>query len=384
MRIAVIHSFYSSRTVSGENVVVMGQIEALKSKGHEVELFARYTDLEERKRFHGLRSGLRVISGFGLNFKNELKIFVPDLVLVHNLFPNISTRWLEKIPAKRIVFLHNFRPWCSNGFMLRNGKNCQKCLSNPFWGTFYRCANGSLTRSFIQSLGQIFNYNLKRLEKSGARIVAVSKFTQNQINEFSDLKDVGVLSNFISLAGTSHSKTVSEGEFPVKDFVWAGRVSKEKGLAELLDIWPSAYALDIFGSGPDFARLEELHGGKANISFKGSISNPKLKAELPGYLGLVNSSTWSEFAPMTIIEALSIGLPIVFPHGISLAEELMKFKAGQGFILNDSESLRNSLEQISDVSQHPKYVEAAFRLFKEEFSFEGWYEKLLSISAVTK
>jgi len=92
VRIAVIHSFYSSRTVSGENIVVKGQIEALKSKGHEVELFARYTDLEEQNLTYGLRSALRVITGLGFNFKKEIEKFDPELILVHNLFPNISTR----------------------------------------------------------------------------------------------------------------------------------------------------------------------------------------------------------------------------------------------------------------------------------------------------
>ena len=384
MRIAVIHSFYSSRTVSGENIVVQGQIAALKNKGHAVELFARYTDREEQRRTYGLRSTLRVITGYGFNFKRELKHFDPDLILVHNLFPNISTRWLERVKVNRIVFLHNFRPWCSNGFMLRNGKSCQKCLRNPLWGSFYRCANGSFARSLVQSFGQVFNYNLKRLEKSGAKIVAVSKYSQNKISEFSNLRDVGVLSNFISFKGNSDLSGSDDQGFPNKKFVWAGRISTEKGLADLLDIWPTAYSLDIFGTGPDLAGLKEIHGGKTNISFKGSINNDKLMAELPKYTGFVNSSTWSEFAPMSIIEALSIGLPIVFPNGISLGELLTNFNAGEAFVLRDSESLRKSLERLSDLKEHEKYVESALRLFTIEFSFEGWYEKLLSINASMK
>jgi glycosyltransferase involved in cell wall biosynthesis len=84
---------------------------------------------------------------------------------------------------------------------------------------------------------------------------------------------------------------------------------------------------------------------------------------------------------MTIIEALAIGLPIVFPIGISLGELLTKFGAGEGYNLKDSDSLKKSLERTSDPSRHKKYKEAALQLFREEFSFEGWHEKLLSISA---
>ena len=44
MRIAVVHSYYSSREPSGENVVVDLQVEALRRAGHDVTLVARRTD----------------------------------------------------------------------------------------------------------------------------------------------------------------------------------------------------------------------------------------------------------------------------------------------------------------------------------------------------
>jgi len=263
--------------------------------------------------------------------------------------------------------------------MLRGGKSCQKCLSSPFWGSFYKCANGSLFRSFVQSLGQIFNYNLKRLEASGARIVAVSTFTQKEITKFSNLKNVGVLSNFISLTEMSPLDGHNSNSIHRKKFIWAGRVSHEKGLTELLEIWPSNYDLDVYGSGPDLPNLSKLHSTKSNICFNGAISNTELKSVLPRYLGFVNSSTWSEFAPMTVIEALSAGLPIIFPKGLSLGELISKYKAGIGFSLGDSNSLRDSLNGISDPSQSQKYKEGVNSLFNEEFSFEGWYKNLIAL-----
>ena len=380
----MIHSFYSARVVSGENIVVKGQIEALKGMGHEVELFARHTDIEADSFTYGFRSAFRVITGFGFNFKQEIKHFDPDLILVHNLFPNISTRWLERVVAKRIIFLHNFRPWCSNGLMLRDGKSCQKCLRNPFWGSIYKCANGSLLRSFIQSLGYVFNYNLERLEKSGAQIVAVSKFTQESITKFSNLENVGVLSHFISPLDEPDLLKREKLALPPKEYIWAGRISAEKGLLELLNIWPSSYTLDIFGGGPELARLMKIHGGKTNISFKGSVSNENLRTELPKYRGFVNSSTCKEFGPLTIIEALSAGLPIIYPSGLPLGDIISKYGAGEEYTLSNPESLRNSLARTSDQSQFEQYEEAATLLFSEEFSLEGWYKQLISLYAVLK
>lgn len=360
-------------------MVVKGQIEALESRGHEVKLFARYTDVEEQARTYGLRSAFRVVTGFGFNFKKEMAQFAPDLILVHNLFPNISTRWLEDLTANRIIFLHNYRPWCSNGFMLRNGKHCQKCLRNPLWGSIYRCANGKFLRSLIQSLGQVFNFHLKRLENSGAKIVAVSNLTKQKISEFSNLENVRALSNFVSKPNNSNTRINNQGAKPGEKFVWAGRISPEKGLEELLNIWPSTFALDIFGAGSDLSRLKKIHGEDKSISFMGAISNEDLRAVLPHYLGFVNSSTWTEFGPMTIIEALSAGLPVLFPIGLSIGELISDYGAGNSYALSDPKSLELSLLKISDSELFKGYQQAALNLYEQEFSAEGWYKKLMNI-----
>ena len=44
MRIAVVHSYYSNRQPSGENVVVDLQVGALRRAGHEVHVVARAAD----------------------------------------------------------------------------------------------------------------------------------------------------------------------------------------------------------------------------------------------------------------------------------------------------------------------------------------------------
>jgi hypothetical protein len=44
VRIAMVHSFYSSSQPSGENTVVLNEVDALRRAGHEVALFAAHTD----------------------------------------------------------------------------------------------------------------------------------------------------------------------------------------------------------------------------------------------------------------------------------------------------------------------------------------------------
>jgi hypothetical protein len=90
VRIAMVHSFYSSSQPSGENTVVLNEVDALRRAGHEVALFAAHTDELEGEVFYKLRSGLRVATGYGRNPLKAIKDFSPDVVHVHNIHRPIS------------------------------------------------------------------------------------------------------------------------------------------------------------------------------------------------------------------------------------------------------------------------------------------------------
>ncbi len=127
MRIALVHSFYRSDAPSGENVVVMLQAEALRTAGHEVLLVSRHTDEEMRSRLYDVRSAVRVATGVGPDPTAQLRRFRPDVVHVHNLFPNFGERLLASWEGPLVATLHNFRPVCANALLFREGQVCTKC-----------------------------------------------------------------------------------------------------------------------------------------------------------------------------------------------------------------------------------------------------------------
>ena len=127
MRIALVHSYYSSRQPSGENVVVDAQAAALAEAGHEVRVVARRTDVEERRSLHSVRAAWTVATGVGADPTDELRAFRPDVVHVHNLFPNFGTSWLARWDGPVVATLHNFRPMCAAGTLQRDGATCTLC-----------------------------------------------------------------------------------------------------------------------------------------------------------------------------------------------------------------------------------------------------------------
>jgi len=91
MRIAVVGSFCSASQPSGENNVVQVQIMALREAGHEALSIRQDTD-ELQGGLFALKTGIDVALGTGRAPTPVLRDFKPDIVHVHNLFPNLAVQ----------------------------------------------------------------------------------------------------------------------------------------------------------------------------------------------------------------------------------------------------------------------------------------------------
>ena len=64
-RVAIVHSYYSSRQPSGENVAVDQQIAALTARGCDVTLVSLSTDELEQRPLYSARAALTAATGAG-------------------------------------------------------------------------------------------------------------------------------------------------------------------------------------------------------------------------------------------------------------------------------------------------------------------------------
>ena len=143
MRIAVVHSFYSGQP-SGENEAVRDQVRALRAAGHDVDLFAAHTDELAGDRLYPLRAALRVATGRGASPLSRLRAHAPDVVHVHNLFPNFGRSWVCEWDGPLIATLHNYRPLCARATLYREGAECTRCPDGERWaGLRYGCYRDS-------------------------------------------------------------------------------------------------------------------------------------------------------------------------------------------------------------------------------------------------
>ncbi|MDU8886147.1 glycosyltransferase [Yeosuana sp. MJ-SS3] len=192
-----------------------------------------------------------------------------------------------------------------------------------------------------------------------------------------------VVYNPIQLA--QQRKDLSSYDKPSQEFkvISIGRLIEEKnhkGTIESIDLLPSNYTLEIFGNG---SLENELKLTSANlkleerIHFKGSVNNV-LDYLVKGHCLVLFSNT--EGFPNAILEAMSVGLPVISSNCMSGPLELLNenqsvsietgsfFKAKYGILVNvnDIQGLSKAiqfLQKNNDIRLH--YSEKGLERVKE-------------------
>lgn len=301
MRVAVVHSYYSSRQPSGENVVVDLQVAALRGAGHEVTLVQRRTDDLERSRLYPLTAAARVATGRGADPLEEIVASGAEVVHVHNLFPNYGRTWVRRCPVPVVATLHNYRPVCPAGTLFRDGASCTLCpdsgSARP--AVTYACYRDSKAATVPVALGTRFADD--PLLASARRIITLND------DMAATYAAVGVpaerlvtVPNFVADAG---SGTGGEG------WVFVGRLSAEKGILPLVRRWPAGLPLRVVGSGP--LEQEVAAAAGPSVELLGQRPQEEVRDLLRRADGLVFPSLWPEGLPTVYLEALSAGTPVL-------------------------------------------------------------------------
>lgn len=316
MKILIAHNHYGDFVTGGEAMVFNAETNLLENNGFDVLTFERSnSELIEKNVWNNanaiihLHWSKQTIAEAG-KIMDEFK---PDVLHVHNykfiITPSIFYAAKQR-GIKTVLTLHNYRLMvpCGN-FMTKDGQVCEKCLTeNPINILKYRCAQGSVLKSYLQY-----------------RLFTKTKFKLNQLVDLVDTYIV--LSNFakykLKQTGVPEEKIVVKPNFVTTEnannlpdkkerAVFIGRLSFEKGLINLINNWASInYPLYIIGTGPLEKRVKDFSKSNKNIVFLGNMENKKVKEFLAESSFLVFPSTLYEGMPITILEAMSVSLPVV-------------------------------------------------------------------------
>lgn len=345
MRIAIIHSEYRGEFLSGENQMVKYIAEILTVHGYDVQTIkASTTELDEAKDYK-LRTALNVSLGRGVNINQALDDFMPDLILCHNTFPNIGSEWMKNRTTPIFMFLHNYRYFCASATLFRRQKGCELCpTKNPIFSLVNRCYKDSLIATIPLYLRQVTPIALKNEFQKPTKFIALSERSREKFIEFGISQEkISVLNNFIPRYS---SKPKIDSNLTNK-WIFAGRITEEKGIEKLLEELPLRIELDIYGDGPDRKRLEKAFANE-RIRFLGSIRSEKLSEMLPSYQGAFFPSLWSEGLPVIFLEYVRAHLPIITTKDNSVGDFVARY--GNGIILEkfDCISIAHAVAKIEN------------------------------------
>jgi glycosyltransferase involved in cell wall biosynthesis len=369
MRIAVVHSFYTGAQPSGENNVVLDQVAQLQDAGHDVSLIARHTDNLSVGRAYPLRAALTVVTGRGASPSETLRKLRPDVVHVHNTFPNWGTAWLREWAPRTVATVHNYRPVCAAGTLFRDGHECRDCLSRPTLPAVqHACYRGSRVATIPLALASSPRGSLRRIPNVVARTIVLNRAAQT-LYETVLGRRVDLVPNFVPRAT---SMTATRG------WVYVGRLGPEKGIDRLLRNWPQGESLDVIGDGELAEQVRKEVSTRPEINAFGLLPREQLLGTLASYRGVVIPSVCSEGLPTIVLEALARGVPAAMSSFVSASEQMSV--EGTAVVydpLAGASALRRALDEV--VAQGKGMREAAQHLHAREYSPEIWQARIDSI-----
>jgi len=363
MRIAVLHSFYGSAQPSGENTVVVDQVNALRSAGHEVHLLARETDKVGGGRLYPLACALTAATGIGPDPSAQLDVIQPDIVHVHNTFPNWGSGWTRRWSSRLVTTVHNFRPVCAISTLFRDGHDCEDCLSREVLPAIrHRCYRNSAAATVPMALGARSGGPLRGLLSRSAEVIVLNPYAQGLYERVLDRR-VRLVPNFVP------DSTMGRTPRP-EGWVFVGRLSEEKGIRSLLADWPSGERLDVIGTGPLEPEVRRLVRDRVDIRLLGTRDREQVLSGLPSYEGLVVPSLWREGLPTTILEAMAAATPSIVSSRVAAAEALRDQGAAVVYTPGDAASLVASLDRVR---QHEESLRAgSLNAHQANYSQSAW------------
>ncbi|MEW1954779.1 glycosyltransferase family 4 protein [Terrabacter sp. NPDC080008] len=212
-------------------------------------------------------------------------------------------------------------------------------------------------------------------------VVFVSEWSRNVLREWLpevDAVPAVVIPNFIDAPPAGGR---SKGQV---DLVTVGSLEPVKNHRFLLHVLAAAtkagraYSLDVFGEGPDATELEALAqelGLARQVRFRGFRGD--VQQRLPSYRAYVHAS-YSESLPLSIIEAMAAGLPVLAADAGGVRELFDDGVEGRLWPLDDPEVAARILVELLD---DPAALDAAGRdarlRFVRAFASESVAPRLL-------
>jgi glycosyltransferase involved in cell wall biosynthesis len=392
MRILYANKFYYPR--GGAERVLLDEMELMKSKGHQTAIFAcrhpanleseysgyfvDYIDYFNASLWDKANAAFKIIYSREAysKFIRLIDYFKPDVIHAHNIYAQLSASILDaakKRGVKVVLTAHDYKLVCPSYLMLNHGAPCEKCLGGRFYHCLTtKCHKDDRIASAIYTAESYFNDWLGKYESLQA-VLCPSEFMRNKLRAGVAEEKLKVVRNPVQAHETGPILT-NEGYF-----LYAGRLSKEKGVQTLLEVFRGLdLPLVVAGTGPMEADLKSRAG--TNVRFVGHQTGKTLARYYQGALACVVPSEWYENAPLAVLEPLGYGKPVIGADIGGIPELIQENINGWLFKAFNPDDLKAKVRLAADLSKEKTadMGRHAWEGVRRDFSLDHHYEALMT------
>lgn len=278
----------------------------------------------------------------GIHEKQDIFKFIVqnnfDVIHSHGLIPDIINSYVQKKEIKprfHVTTLHNY-PF--EDYPQRKGK----LLGNAMAYLHLRA--------------------IKTLYKVACSKAIAQRFAMIGIK-------TNVIQNGIIFSNNFVSKSQISSNHPI--FLYLGRIHARKNVLFLVNYFKKHpdYKFWIVGDGAEYENIKHAASDANNIKVLGKTNHPNNIYQKADYY---ISASKSEGLPLSVLEALSFGLPCILSDIAPHAEIITNDKLGELFINNDETSLNQVINKVLTTKYDGKQI---YKIIKDRFSSDTMTNK---------
>ena len=351
-------------------------------------LFIDNIDYAEINRNKNILSAIKVIKTSYWNVSAQrnvlelIKLCSPDVAHLHSILHHITPsiiRTLKQNKVPVVMHLHDYNLLCPDIYLFRDNKICEECFNNKFYNCIrYRCKKKSLSASIIAATQRYF-HNVMNILDDVDVFITPSKFAREKFERagFKFIERVITVPHFVSNEKGGNYIPNSNG------IVFAGRFIEEKGIKILLSAAKELKDIQfcLIGDGPLLQYIRNFidENNLNNIRILDWLNKEDLIDTMCKYSCVVMPSIWYETSGLSVLEAGSIGIPVIVPDNTAMTE-LISVEDGVIFNMGDVDSLIESILKITfDLDLQKKLSSSLRNKILNENNPEQHYSKIIDI-----
>ncbi len=366
---------------NGHTVVCFSMQDEQNVPCTESEFFVPYVDFSENSGW--LKKGLRFVY-YKESAKRLQKLIVeekPDIAHLHNVYHQLTYSILKPLKEAQIPIvqtLHDYHFIAPDYNLYAHNRIDESCKSHRYYQcVFKKCLRNNFAASFLGAVEAYWNWFLGYAKKIDFYI-SPSKFLADKYAEWEFPKEITVVPNSLDVSAFEPEYT------PGNYIVYFGRLSHEKGVKTLFQAVRKVpqVKLKVIGAGPEQNHLAEYISKKQikNIELLGPLFGSELFEVIRKARFVVVPSQWYENYPMSVLESMALGKPVLAASSGGLKEMVTENYNGWFFEAGNIRDLRHKIIKIYDDNKLLEQLGLnARRTVEQKNSSEKYYKKIFSI-----